>query len=74
MKITTTQFQEQCVQLIDKVHQSHSEVVITKSGKPWAKLVAIPETTIPAFIGTLTGVGHTVDDLLEPFDDEWECD
>jgi antitoxin (DNA-binding transcriptional repressor) of toxin-antitoxin stability system len=49
--------------------------VITKQGKPWAKLVSVEEKAAHAFLGSLVGVGTTIDDLLEPFDeDEWECD
>lgn len=74
MEISTSQFREQCVQLIDKVHNFHTEIIITKHGKPWARLVSIDDSEFQPFIASLTGVGHTVGDLLEPFDDEWECD
>ena len=75
MEISTTQFQEQCLQIVEDVHARQTEVVITKQGKPWAKLVSVEEKEPHAFLGSLVGVGTTVDDLLEPCDeDEWECD
>ena len=74
MEVSTTQLKEQCFRLIDKVHTLHTEVVITKHGKPWAKLVSINDELSKPFIGSFTGVGKTVGDILEPFDDEWELD
>ena len=75
MEISTTQFQEDCMQLIETVHQHHTEIIITKQGKPWAKLMAVDESPVSQpFLGALSGVGTTVENLLEPFEDEWECD
>lgn len=74
MEISTTQFQKQCLQFVEDVHVQHTEIVITKHGKPWAKLIAAEGTGSHPFLGSFVGVGTTVDDLLEPFEDEWECD
>ncbi len=74
MEINATQFQENFTQLIDKVHALKNEIVITKHGKPWAKLVSVGDHASQPFIGSLTGVGRTVGDVLAPFEDEWECD
>ncbi len=75
MEVSTTQFQHECMQFIDTVHVQHTEIIITKHGKPWAKLMAIDETPLgQPFLGALSGVGATVGNLLEPFADEWECE
>ncbi len=75
MEVSTTQFQHDCMQFIDTVHGQHTEIIITKHGKPWAKLMAVEESPSPqAFLGALSDVGVTVGNLLEPFEDEWECD
>lgn len=75
MNVSATQFQQECLQFIDTVHTQHTEIIITKQGKPWAKLMSLDEASpTQSFIGALTGVGVTVGNLLEPFDDEWECD
>ncbi len=74
MEISTTQFQQRCMQLVDTIHAQNADIIITKQGKPWAKLMAINET-VPSqpFLGALSGAGYTVGNLLEPFEDEWEC-
>lgn len=75
MEISATQFQQDCLQFLDTVHVQHTEIIITKQGKPWAKLMTIEEPpSSQPFLGALSGVGATVGNLLEPFADEWECD
>lgn len=74
MVLNTTQFQKQCVHLIQEVHDTQREIVITKRGKPLAKLVAVQDERLLPFIGSLTGVGQTTGDLLEPVEAEWEVD
>ncbi len=74
MEVNATQFQENFTQLIDKVHALNKEIIITRHGKPWAKVVSVGEHESKPFIGSLTGVGRTVGDVLAPFDDEWEGD
>ena len=74
MVVNITQFQKQCIKLIDEVCGSHTELVITKHGKPLVKLVSVQNTSPQSFIGSLTDVGETVGDLLAPFDEEWETD
>ena len=75
MEVSTAQFQQECIQFLDAVHVQHTEIIITKHGKPWAKLMAVEELpSSQPFLGALSGVGATIGNLLEPFDDEWECD
>jgi prevent-host-death family protein len=74
MEVSTTKFKENCLELIDEVYTSHTEIVITKHGEALAKLVSIQNKTSKPFVGSLTGVGETVGDLCESFEDEWELD
>lgn len=74
MEITASQFQKQCLKFIEDVHAKNSEIVITKNGNPWAKLISVERKGSTYFLGSYVGAGITVGDLLEPFEDEWECD
>ena len=47
MKISGGQFKAQCLKLMDEVKTCHEEVVITKRGKPVARLVPYEETPVP---------------------------
>jgi prevent-host-death family protein len=74
MEINATQFQQNCLQFIEQVFTLHTEIVITQQGKPLVKLVPLSEKNSIPFLGSLPGVGKTVGNLLEPFEDEWDID
>ncbi len=74
MEITAEQFEKQCLKFIEDVHAKNTEIVITKQGKPWAKLVSAGGEELNPFLGSYVNVGATVGDLIEPFENEWECD
>jgi len=40
MNIAATEFKAKCLELLDRVHRTGEELVITKRGKPVARLVA----------------------------------
>ena len=75
MKITAANFRTNCFKILDEVDKQHKEVIITKRGKPIAKLVHIKtEASSDPLLGSLLGTGSTVGDLTAPFEDEWELD
>jgi prevent-host-death family protein len=73
LEIAATEFKAKCLQLIKEVHErkQHS-VVITKRGKPFAKLVPIdaPKTE---FYGCMPGKARIHGDLTEPTGGDWEA-
>ena len=77
MEISSVKFRETCFKILDEVHKTHKEVVITKRGKPIAKLVHFDkgENKDP-LLGALNGLGKTTGDLTEPVADpeDWEID
>ena len=70
MEIAVDKFQDLCLKLVNEVHAEKNEIVITKHGKPWAKLVAFAGRKSHPFLGSYTGIGRTVGDLLEPFEEK----
>ena len=75
MEISAAQFRKNCFKILDKVNQTHKEVIITKRGKPIVKVVSYNkgEYSDP-LIGAMIHAGETLDDLTVPFEDEWELD
>lgn len=67
-------FKAQCLSVIDDVHDLKEEVVITKHGKPMAKL--IPFRNQPdEIVGFMQGKGRIVGDIVSPVDaDEWNSE
>ncbi len=73
MQIGAGQFKAQCLQLMDQVQQSREEIVITKHGKPIAKLVPVDESGSRSVLGYLQGTVEIVGDIVSPLEEEWEA-
>lgn len=64
-------FKAKCLQLLDDVAEHREPLVITKRGKPVARLVPMPPDT-PLF-GALAGSVVDDADIITPIDTEWEA-
>jgi len=73
VQIAAGQFKAQCLQLMNQVQQSREEIVITKHGKPVAKLVPVDESEPQSVLGYLQGTVEIVGDIVSPLEDEWEA-
>ena len=63
-------FKSKCLKLLDEVAERRSTLVITKHGRPVAKVVPI-EPAVELF-GALRGSGTIVGDIISPLENEWE--
>jgi prevent-host-death family protein len=71
--IAAAEFKATCLQLMDRVRETRAEYVVTKHGRPVAKLVPYDEpATAPRFIGSMKGTVLAFDRPTEPLDDEWD--
>ena len=70
--IGAAEFKACCLHLLDVVAERHKEVIITKRGRPVAKLVPVPTDT-PLF-GALAGSVTRQDDLVSPTGVAWDAD
>lgn len=68
------QFKARCLKIMDEVSNTREPVVITKKGKPVAKLVP-PDTPPRDIFGCLKGVIEIVGDIESPVvpPEEWEA-
>jgi len=64
-------FKARCLQLIDDVAEHREPLIITKRGKPVAKLVPI-EPEKPLF-GALKGSVIRETDITSPIDADWDA-
>ena len=68
-------FKPACLRLMDEVHDTGKEIVITKRNRPVAKLVPYTDDDLPAFVGRSRGVIEaSAEDLISPIDEDWEVD
>jgi prevent-host-death family protein len=64
-RIEAASFKVKCLEIMDEVRSKHETVVITKRGKPVAKLVPADESANSIY-GFLAGKGKVVGDVVAP--------
>jgi prevent-host-death family protein len=64
-KVAAGEFKARCLSLMDDVQRTRETVIITKRGKPVAKLVPVPAAK-EDFIGRLKGKIRIVGDIESP--------
>jgi prevent-host-death family protein len=67
------EFKAKCLQVMDDVQATGRGVVITKRGKPVARLLPI-EATPPVSFGALAGTITIVGDIIGPSGEVWDAD
>jgi prevent-host-death family protein len=74
MQITAGEFKADCLKLVEQVARTRQTIVITKRGKPVAKLVPPdePEPRTP-FFGYMAGIGDIRDDIVNEPRVEWSA-
>jgi len=70
--IGATEFKARCLELMDLVAATGNPVVITKRGKPVARLVPVEERP-RSIIGALKGRARIRGDIVSPIDVHWEA-
>jgi prevent-host-death family protein len=69
--IAASEFKARCLAVLDAVADSAEEFVITKRGRPVARLVPIQRES-KSLLGSAKY--DTLDDLLSPTGDSWDAD
>jgi prevent-host-death family protein len=73
-RVPAASFKASCLRLMDEVARQRRPIVITKRGKPVAKLVPIEEEGIDLF-GRMAGSIRICGDIIGPIEDvEWTGD
>ena len=74
MKIAAGKFKAICLRLLDEVKKNHMEVVITKRGKPVAKLVPAEEEAPRPLFGYMKGSIEITGNIVAPTGEKWEAE
>ncbi|MEL6159798.1 MAG: type II toxin-antitoxin system prevent-host-death family antitoxin [Cyanobacteria bacterium J06554_11] len=74
MEIAAGHFKAQCLKLMDKVQQTREEIVITKHGKPVARLVPIESEPSDSIVGWMKGSITVTGDIVSPVEEIWDAD
>lgn len=71
-RIPAGEFKAKCLKLMDEVNATGEELVITKRGKPVARLVPAREER-PSLFGSMKGTVKILGDIIEPvWEPGWE--
>src|SRR5881396_727169 len=73
VRISAAQFKARCLELMDRVSERRQELIITKHGRPVAKLVPIEEEAAPVF-GYMKNAVVSYGDLISPVEETWEVE
>jgi len=72
-EIPAGDFKKNCLKLIDEVQQRRHEIVITKRGKPVARLLPLV-AEVPDIFGRMRGTVEILGDIVSPTGDVWNAD
>ena len=70
--IQAGKFKARCLALLDEVAQTNEPLVITKHGKPVAKLLPF-DSNKDSTDDSLRGLATFVGDIISPIGEEWEA-
>lgn len=68
------QFKAKCLALMDDVQSSGGEILITKRGRPVARLVPAALRRPSGLFGRMSGSVRILDDLIAPIGDVWDAE
>ena len=66
-------FKATCLSLLDEVRDHRREYLITKRGRPVARLVPVDQTA-PQVFGRMRGTAEIIADIVAPVGERWEAD
>ena len=72
-EISAAEFKAKCLKLMDHVEHERAHVIITKRGRPVAKLVPYEET-LPALFGFMAGTATINGDIIAPLNVKWNAE
>lgn len=70
--VPAAEFKATCLELMDKVNRTGTEYVITKHGKPVAKLVPCTPVKKQGIWGSMKGSVLKYDRPFDPIDGDWD--
>lgn len=73
-EVPAGEFNARCLRLMDEVRASGQPLVITKRGKPVARLLPVEDEPPMALFGRLKGHSMAPDDLIEPTGEAWDAE
>ena len=74
MQMSAAEFKSKCLKMMDHVRDCHEEIIITKHGKPVAKLVPVETKAKKSVFGFMKNSVTIHEDIIEPIGEQWDAD
>ena len=74
MEISAAEFKAKCLKIMDTVQYTREEVLITKRGKPIARLLPAGDPIQKTPFGCMQKRAAMSDDLIAPTGENWNAD
>jgi len=74
MVIKAGEFKAKCLKIMDTVNTYHHEVIVTKYGKPVAKLVPVSDKKNQEIFGFMKDSVTINNDITRPIQEKWNAD
>lgn len=71
-QVSAADFKATCLELVERVRQTGGEYVVTRHGKPVAKLVPYSEPARPSFFGSMKGTALKYERPFDPIDGTYD--
>lgn len=72
--VSAATFKARCLELMDRVKETGVEYVVTKHGRPVARLVPYEDTAAKALFGSMKGTILKFERPLDPVDGDYDID
>lgn len=72
--IPAAAFKARCLELMDRVRETGAEYVVTKHGRPVARLVPYEASRRPSLFGAMKGTVLKFERPLDPIDADYDLD
>jgi prevent-host-death family protein len=73
-RVAVTEFKAKCLHLLAEVELIRKELVVTKRGKPVARILPPEEEKKRPIFGWMKGKIKILGDIVEPTGERWEAD
>jgi prevent-host-death family protein len=71
-RVSAAEFKATCLELMERVRETGGEYVVTKHGKPVARLVPYAEPARASFFGSMKGTVLTYERPFDPIDGQYD--
>ena len=71
--VPAAEFKAKCLQIIDEVERTRVPRVVTKRGRPVARLVPMTEATSQSLFGCMKGMLQITGDIVAETGEEWDA-